>query len=257
VATGFSLRFASGRVLEVSEGGDPQGSPVFTLAGTPGSRLLYPQHEADAASLPLRLIGYNRPGYGHSTPILGRTIVDAAADVADLADSMGLDKFAVWGFSGGGAHALACAAALPERVLAASSLGGSAPFDAEGLDWLAGTGDSNVEDVRLMLSNQAEWELKSRGDADSLLRGTRAGVYEMFSKLLSDVDNRALTDELIEYLRGQFHEAFEVSPDRMCEDSLASCKPWGFDPASIKVPASGSHRTSPVRKHTLRNEKVT
>ncbi len=231
----FTVPLSSGRMLEVSEGGDPKGLPIFALYGTPCSRLLYPKHVADAESRHIRLISYNRPGYGDSTPLPGRRIVDSAADVAAIADSLGLDRFAVWGHSGGGAPALACAAALPKRIVAAASLAGNAPYLAEGLDWLEGTGEWNVEDFKLMLSNQAEWELKSRQDAEIMLKTTRAEFVPMFATLLSDVDKSVLSDELVGWLHDTIQEAYKAGIRGYCDDSLASSKPWGFDLGSIEV----------------------
>jgi len=237
----FSIRLTSGRTLEVSEGGDLKGLPVFTLHGTPGSRLLYPPHVADAESRHIRLIGHNRPGYGDSTPLPGRTIVETAADVAAIADELGLDRFAVWGISGGGAPALGCASALPRRVVAVSSVAGTAPFTAEGLDWFAGMGEFNVEDTKLMLSDPVEWEAKSRRDADEQLEATKADILQMFATLLSEVDRSALSDELVGYLQAQFQEAYKAGIRGGCDDSLAICWPWGFDPASIRVPVQIWH----------------
>ncbi|HEV2226133.1 MAG TPA: alpha/beta hydrolase [Nitrososphaerales archaeon] len=236
-----SVRLPSGRIIELSEGGDPNGLPIFTLHGTPDSRLLFPPHVIDAESHGIRLIGYNRPGYGGSTPVPGRRIVDAATDVAAIADNLALDKFAVWGISGGGAPALACAAALPERVVAATSIAGVAPYPTEGLDWLAGMGEFNVEDFNLMLNNQAEWELKSRKDADDLLKATKADLVRLFSTLLSEVDRSVLTGELAESFLASFREAYEVGIRGACDDSLALAMPWGFDPDSIEVPVQIWH----------------
>jgi pimeloyl-ACP methyl ester carboxylesterase len=237
----FSIRLSSGRTLEVSEGGDPKGLPVFTLHGTPGSRLLYPPHEADAVRRHIRLISYNRPGYGGSTPLPGRTIGETAADVTAIADDLGLDRLAVWGISGGGAPALACAYALPRRVVAVSSVAGAAPYHAKGLDWFAGMGEFNVEDTKMMLSDPVEWEKKSRRDADEQLKATKADMLQMFATLLSEVDRSALSDELAGYLQAQFQEAYKVGIRGGCDDSLACCEPWGFDPASIRVPVQIWH----------------
>jgi pimeloyl-ACP methyl ester carboxylesterase len=236
-----TVSLSSRRMLEVSEGGDLSGLPVFTLHGTPDSRLLYPNHIADAESRHVRLIGYNRPGYGGSTPLPGRRIVDVASDVAAIADSLGLDRFAVWGISGGGAPALACAAALPKRVVAASSLAGVAPFPSEGLDWFAGTGEFNIEDFNLMLGSQAEWEAKSRKDADLLLKATPADLKEFFATLLSEVDRSVFSDEFAGYLHTALQDAYKIGIRGYCDDSLATARPWGFDIASIEVPVQIWH----------------
>src|SRR3954471_22814819 len=133
-----------GRTLHVHEAGDPGGRAVVTHHGTPSSGGHYTPHAADAAQRGLRLIGYDRPGYGGSTPHRGRTVADAARDVATILDALGVERFATWGQSGGGPHVLACAALLPDRCAAAASLAGVAPYDAQGLDWLAGQGEMNL-----------------------------------------------------------------------------------------------------------------
>jgi pimeloyl-ACP methyl ester carboxylesterase len=237
----FTIHLPSGRILEVSEGGDSKGLPIFALHGTPGSRLLNPQHLAYAESHYIRLIGYNRPGYGGSTPLPGRRIVDVASDVAAIADSLELDKFAVWGHSGGGPPALACAAALSRRVVAASSLAALAPYNAEGLDWFAGMGEFNVEDFKLMLSNESQWELKCRKDTDMMLKATRAEFDQMFTTILSQVDKNFISDELLGFFQDQLKEAFKTGIRGECDDALAMCRPWGFDPASIQVPVQIWH----------------
>lgn len=232
----FEVHLDSGRVLEVSEAGDPDGVPIFALYGTPSSRLLYPQHVADADRHHIRLISYSRPGYGTSTPRPGRRLVDDAEDVAAVADSLGLDRFGVWGHSGGGAPALACAAALPRRVAAAASLAGTAPYPAEGIDWFEGMGEFNVEDFKMMLQDEAEWELKSRRDADEILKATPSELAQIFATLMSEVDRKDLTYELASWMHATMKEAYKTGIRGICDDGLAIIKPWGFDPASIEVP---------------------
>lgn len=131
-----------GRLLAVEDRGDPAGWPVLGHHGTPSSRLviLYGPYVRDAAERGLRVIGYDRPGYGESSPQPGRTVADTAADVRTICTELGIDRLATWGHSGGGPHVLACAALLPDLVTAAASLASLAPFDAEGLDYFEGMG---------------------------------------------------------------------------------------------------------------------
>jgi pimeloyl-ACP methyl ester carboxylesterase len=96
-----------------------------------------------------RLICYDRPGYGGSTPQLGRSIADCAGDVRAICAALGIDRLAMWGWSGGGAHVLACAALLPDLVAAAASLAGLAPYGADGLDYFAGMGQGRQHRERL------------------------------------------------------------------------------------------------------------
>src|SRR4051812_47682717 len=125
------------------EAGDPDGLPVVVHHGTPASGLLYDVHVELAREQGIRLIGYDRPGYGPSDRHIGRSVADAASDVSAIADSLGLDRYGSWGISGGGPHVLACAALCDERLVAAASLAAVAPYGAQGLDWLEGVGEEN------------------------------------------------------------------------------------------------------------------
>src|SRR5881396_3883315 len=130
-----SVATPDGRTLTVREGGDPTGFPVRFISGTPGSSTLSEHHARDAAERGIRLFSYDRPGYGASTRHKGRAVADYAADLDAVCDALGIEHLAVWGISGGGPHALAAAALLPARVVAAASLASVAPYDAEGLDF--------------------------------------------------------------------------------------------------------------------------
>src|SRR5262249_59603081 len=105
-----------------------------------------------AAERGFRLVQYTRPGYGGSTPAPGRRVADAAGDVAAVLDALGVAEFLTVGWSGGGPHALACAAGLPGRCLAAASMAGVAPYRAEGLDWLHGMAGENVAEFSAALA---------------------------------------------------------------------------------------------------------
>lgn len=236
-----TVRLPSGRALLVLEEGDLQGHPVFALHGTPGSRLLYPPLIQDAASKGIRLISYDRPGYGGSTPHPGRNVADAARDVEAIADHLGLDRFGVWGHSGGGAPSLACAAVLGRRVVGAAALSGVAPHPAEGLDWLAGMGEFNVSDFELMLRDRTAWEEKCRKDREELLGWDIDHLRVGFSTLLSEVDRHAFTDELAGFFLQQSAEALKRSELGMRDDSLSEIRPWGFELRQIRVPVQVWH----------------
>ena len=122
-----------GRTLAVEDAGDRGGRPVMVHVGTPGGRRLYgPRTLADAERRQLRLISYDRPGYGGSTAQPGRSTADCACDVRVICEALGIERLAMWGLSGGGPHVLACAALLPDLVTAVASLASLAPYDAEG-----------------------------------------------------------------------------------------------------------------------------
>ncbi len=115
-APSFMVRGPDGRTIAVEEYGDPAGAVVLYFHGWPASRL-----EAGLIpDLPARVLAFDRPGYGRSSPQPGRTLLDWPRDVADVADRLGLDRFHVVGLSGGAPYAVACAYALPDRVLGAA-----------------------------------------------------------------------------------------------------------------------------------------
>jgi pimeloyl-ACP methyl ester carboxylesterase len=230
------VHLKDGRKLRVVEEGDSRGRPVFVLHGTPGSRLLYSKHVRDATQKGIRLIGYDRPGYGGSTPMPGRRIVDSATDVGAIADALGLDRFAVWGHSGGGAPALACAASLPKRVIAASCLASPAPFTAEGLDQFEGMGELNVAEFQLMLSDRPAWEKGLAEQAEMMKHQSVDQVREFLTTLLSDVDRAVLTGSLLEFLHGQAQEGMRPGAEGWKEDSLWGIEPWGFELSEIRIP---------------------
>jgi pimeloyl-ACP methyl ester carboxylesterase len=235
-ATELDVHLPDGRTLRVLEDGELHGKPIFYLHGTPGSRLLEDRQVEEARRMGIRLIGYDRPGYGGSTPKRGRTVADGARDVAAIADALGVDRFAVMGHSGGGPHSLACAAILPQRVVAASSLASPAPYPAEGIDYFAGMGELNVEDIKLMMRDEAAWEAKSAEDNAMMMKANPDEVKAYLASLLSDADRAALDEELAGFLLRQMREGLKGGGAGSRDDSLAGFRPWGFEVSGISVP---------------------
>jgi pimeloyl-ACP methyl ester carboxylesterase len=236
-----TLTTPDGRILAIQETGDPSGRPVLVHMGTPMSRHLYDPHAADAASRGLRLISYDRPGYGGSTPQPGRTHADCAADVRAICAALGLSRIAVWGISGGGAHALATAALLPGLVAAAASLAGPAPCDAGDLDWFDGMGKDNADGFRLHEADPAAARAKAAADRKMVLAASAEDLTSELSSLFSPADTAAFTGELASYLMLSFHGALAPGSEGWYEDECAQASPWGFDLASISVPVLIAH----------------
>jgi pimeloyl-ACP methyl ester carboxylesterase len=230
-----------GRTLALEEGGDPNGRPVLVHGGTPNSRHLYPPAAADAAARGLRLISYDRPGYGGSTPQPGRSVADCAADVRAICAELGIGRLATWGISGGGPHVLACAALLPDLVTAAASLASLAPLDAEGLDWFAGMGQDNVDDVRLSLRDPQAARAKLESDREMTLATSAADQAGMLQSLLSPTDAAVLKDELAEFLAYSDHEGLAPGGQGWWDDSVAESGPWEFELSAISIPVLLMH----------------
>ena len=231
-----SITTADGRTLTVREGGDPDGVPVLTISGTPGSSTMYEPHLRDAAKRGIRLFSYDRPGYGGSTRHEGRNVADCAADIAAVCDALGVGRFCVWGISGGGPHALAAAALLPDRVAAAAALASVAPYDGEGLDFFAGMGEQNVEEFKLARDDEEGHKRASERDRADLLAATPEQLVELWQTLLGPADREVATDTFAAFLLEHIRAGIEPSGDGWFDDDLVFVRPWGFDLASIRVP---------------------
>ena len=226
---------ADGRTLEVHEEGDPSGLAVIVHHGTPMSGLQYAPHVELAHEQELRLLGYDRPGYGGSSRHRGRSVADCVADVQAIADALGLERFASWGVSGGGPHVLACAALCDDRLTAVASLAAVAPYGGDGLDWLAGMGEDNIVEFGLAL----EGEHALRPFVDRHAGGQTQGVEELIEglrTLIGEADRAVLTGRFAEYFLECDRHAFEPGVDGWIDDDLAFAKDWGFELSAIDRP---------------------
>ncbi len=222
-----------GRTLAVEDAGDRGGRPVLVHVGSPGGRRLYgPRTLADAERHQLRLISYDRPGYGDSTPQPGRSMADCAADVRVICAALGIDRLPMWGVSGGGPHVLACAALLPDLVTAAASLASPAPYDAEGLDWLAGMPAGAHEDVRLTFADRHAARALFHQEREELLATPPAQVaLDWQARFSPGVSLALIADEVV-----SVQQAVAPGIEGFWDDSVAQLTPWGFDVAQISVP---------------------
>ncbi|HEX6919748.1 MAG TPA: alpha/beta hydrolase [Actinomycetes bacterium] len=234
-----TTRAADGRTLCFAEWGDPDGFPVFALHGTPGGRLNRHFDESRYAEAGARVITYDRPGYGRSDRHPGRVVVDCVADVVAIAEALGIDRFSVTGGSGGGPHALAVAARLPDRVVRARCAVGCAPYPAEGLDWFEGMDPINVTEFGWALEGEATLV----PNIERELAEMAARVAEDPSKLLGDDVDLAEADRAV-LARGEIGAVIREAIEDLArggawgwvDDDLAFTKPWGFDVSEITVP---------------------
>ena len=153
-----------------------------------------------------------------------------------IADHLGAERFAVWGHSGGGPHALACAALLGERLAACAALSGPAPYDVDGLDWTAGMGEGNIEEFGLALTGGAEHIANLEAARAEMLAGTPADVEAALETLLSPVDRDALTGDLAVLFDESSKRALGSSVDGWFDDDHAFVTDWGFDLDAIDRP---------------------
>jgi pimeloyl-ACP methyl ester carboxylesterase len=224
VVTELDLELSDGRTLHAydTHPGANDRIAVCWHHGTPNIGSPPAPLFAAADQLGLRWVSYDRPGYGGSTPLPGRDIASGAADTAAVADALGIERLAVVGHSGGGPHALACAAVLAARVVAVVSTAGLAPFDADGLDWFAGMAASGVASLRAAAEGRAAKErFEASGvEYDPEFTPADLAVLEGDWSWLGDVVGPAVA----------------AGRGGLIDDDLAYVAPWGCDPAEVAAP---------------------
>lgn len=230
------VRADDGRRIAVEQSGDPSGRPVFLLHGTPGSRMGPAPRGMLLYRLGIRLIAFDRPGYGGSDRLEGRDVAAAAVDVLTIAEALKLDTFALVGRSGGGPHALAAAALLPGRVTRVAALVSLAPQGAEGLDWYEGMTESNVVEYNAAASGVGVLETRLAPKAAAIRANPESLISGLYQEL-SPSDRQTVADLGIRrMLVDNFAEGLKHSAYGWIDDAMAFSKPWGFDPADIAVP---------------------
>ena len=230
---------ADGRTLTIAECGDPDGFPVFMLHGTPGSRFAGQGAAGAYSDVGARVITYDRPGYGGSDRFRGRRVVDCVADVSAIADSLGIERFAVTGGSWGGPHSLAVAARLPERVTRAACVAGVAPFDLPGFEWFADMDAVNIDEIGWALDGEDVLARNIERVAARMLERVADDPSKMVSDEveLSEADRaRMASPELHEIIRQMINEAFRQGVWGYVDDTLCLIQPWGFDVTEIRAP---------------------
>ena len=230
------------RELCLELAGDGAAGTVVVCGGTPSSRRLFGPWVEDAVARGVRLVGYDRPGYGGSTPHPGRIVADGADEVRAIADALELDRLAVWGYSGGGPYAAACAALLPDLVCASGVVCSIAPYGAPGLDFFAGMGEDNVEDIRLMVEDPVSAREKCRRDRNEALGLTAESLVESWQTLLSPLDAAAAERaDFATWLVEAILTGLAPSDEGWWEDGQAQISRWGFELDAIRVPVKIWH----------------
>lgn len=217
-----------GRKIEVRTAGPKDGEILLFHHGAPGAGLPFRPWVESAAARGLRTVMYSRPGYGLSTAAPGRKIVDAALDTAEVLDAVGATTFRTIGWSFGAPHALACAAALPDRCLATVALASSAPHPSEGIDWFAGMADENVAELGLALKGEAALAPFLEESADAYATMQAANLIQSLGGLLSEADKAQLTGEFAEWFAETLRVGTAHGIAGLRDDELAIMSEWGF-----------------------------
>lgn len=230
------LTLPDGRRLDLYLAGPDDGLPLVYHHGSPSSGIPDPPFVAALTERGLRYVACSRAGYGSSSRRPGRSVADMTVDVTAMLDHIGAQSAYCFGWSGGGPHAIACAALLPDRIRAVATVGGVAPWPAEGLDWFAGMGPENVEEFKATIEDPVA-SARSAAELWPVWRVvTAADIADAFGGLIDDVDRGSLTGDFAESVAASTREGLREGYWGWVDDDLAFTRPWGFDLAAIRVP---------------------
>lgn len=235
------VRLPDGRTLEVAVSG-PDGGPLLVYHhGTPGGAHQPRGVAALTHERGMRLLTFSRPGYAGSTRRPGRTVADVAEDVAAVLDAFSVDRAYIAGVSGGGPHVLACAALLPDRITAVLVAAGIGPADAADLDFLAGMGQSNLDEFGAAFESEQSLRVFLEQEATALEGCTPQQLVDRWQSMLPAVDRACIDSEVGADVVAGFHHALSRGVDGWVDDDLAFVTPWAFDLAAIRVPVTLWH----------------
>lgn len=227
-----------GRTVDVFLGGDPQGVPLVMHHGTPsGSTTFADRHDA-CRERGLRLICVSRPGYATSSRQPGRDVAHAASDTSAVLDLLGQNTFFSAGWSGGGPHALACAALLPGRCLGVATLASVGPYGMRDLAFLAGMGPENVAEFGAALAGEDALRAWKHAHGEPFRHVTGEEIAAALGGLVAQIDKEVLIGGYAEQMAAEMRRALEHGFDGWVDDDLAFTRPWGFDVRDIRLPVT-------------------
>ena len=234
----FSAR--DGRTLDVLVGGDSTSDIALVCHhGTPSDSTLWVDWHQDALVNKLRLVSISRPGYAASDRKPGRSVSCVAKDVSDVLDALGIDTFLTIGWSGGGPHALACAALLPERCIAVSVLAGVGPHGEPDLDSLSDMGPENIEHKKIAIQGEGPLREWAKVNAAAWFTIADEDLAATLGGLVPEIDVYALNEQgQAKIWASSIRRCLQNGIDGYIDDSLVFCKYWGFKPADIRSPVT-------------------
>jgi pimeloyl-ACP methyl ester carboxylesterase len=230
------IQTRDGLELCVEISGATTGVSVFLMHGTPGSRLGPKLRPSVLHQLGVQLVCYDRPGYGGSARRMDRSVADAAGDVEEIADHLGIDRFSVVGRSGGAPHALATAAILGDRVDRVAALVCLAPPNAPGLDWFNGMTEANVREYTTADQDEPKLVESLRLQADRARRNPASMLDKLLDQMTPPDQTAVQSSAIRRLLTETYREAMRVGPYGWIDDVLALRRDWRFEPGKILQP---------------------
>lgn len=235
------LTLPNGRNLAIAQTGTPGGRPVIYLHGTPGSRLNRYPFDEELARLNVRLITYDRPGYGASTRCPGRDIAAAAHDVRLIANHLSLATVPVFGHSGGGPHAIACAALLEGLVTKAAAIAAPAPFGAADPAWFDGFPETTITEFQTARQGRERLETYLTPPPGEAAQEP-AAFDQLTDRGLPQADRDYLAQPAVSaVMRSAARLALKQGPGGWVDDDVAFLTDWGFSPSATRTPLALWH----------------
>ncbi len=242
MATGSGHDVAVDRRVVKAFAHGPDGADALVFhAGTPSPPVRWPFLEGAATERGFSLITYERPGYDGSDRRRGRQVADAARDVEAILDELGFDEYVTIGWSGGGPHALACAAQHPARCRAAATIGTLSPLHLADDTWWDAMSPPNEHAFRAAVTGEETLRGHLEPARKRFLAMTVDDLHRALGELVSETDRRALTPELADMLARARRQAAATGFDGWIDDLIAFVNPWGFDLAEIGQPVTIWH----------------
>jgi len=234
----LNVDLPDGRRLDAWVSGPDDATPLVFHHGTPMSGVPFDVFTTAAVDRGLRPVTYSRPGYGGSSRLEERSVAECGTDTAAIIDRLDVGRFYTMGWSGGGPHALACAATLPDRVIACATIAGVAPCPADGIEFLEGMAKENIEEFGLAMSDHNGLVAFLQHEAAAMADSTPEELADVLGDLCPPVDRVALTGAFATFMSEASHEALRPGVWGWFDDDLAFVKPWGFDLRAITVPVT-------------------